>query len=119
LDGSEKMVDGYEEGWCVDLWRGRAYQVCKVWGGATASSNLGRRRNGGRVCRWLAKPVRSLGQAFTPPQWKEGRDRRRAGEMGMEGRGAEDGGSKRLRWEGEGECRARAQERSGGGGGRR
>jgi hypothetical protein len=55
--------------------------------------------NGGLICRQLAKPVRSLGQAFAPPQWKEGKDRRRAGEMGMEGRGAEDGGSKPRREE--------------------
>jgi hypothetical protein len=49
LDGSEETADGYEEGWCVDLRRGRAYQVCKVWGGAMASSNLGRRHNVAKI----------------------------------------------------------------------
>jgi hypothetical protein len=52
-----------------------------------------------------------------PLQWKARKEIRRVEEMRMEGGGAEDGGSERLRREGE--CRARAQEISGGGGGGR
>jgi hypothetical protein len=62
----------------------------------------------GGLCRQLAKPVRSLGRVFVPLQWKARKEIRRVEEMRMEGGGAEDGGSERLRREGE--CRARAQE---------